>query len=130
MDTRVDLVLEPELHAASRARNRVASELPELPGRLRDDVLVVVSELVTNAVLHGSGRVHLVVLSDVEHLLISVEDDRATFGARTPDSRGLDLVAALSTACGVHPSAHGKTAWAELPVAAGARRSSPLRGSR
>jgi CheY-like chemotaxis protein/anti-sigma regulatory factor (Ser/Thr protein kinase) len=90
-------------------------------GLAADDARLVVSELVTNALVHASTRCELRVRRLGRVLRLSV-DDR---GAGTPDlqapdeasehGRGLLLVSAVCTAWGVEASPDGgKRVWAEL----------------
>ena len=88
------------------------------------DAALVTSELFTNAVLHGSGRVDVYVTLDPEALRIAVVDD----GRRTPDrwprrgatptlgGRGLRIVDALASTWGNNFDPAGRTrVWAEMP---------------
>lgn len=83
-----------------------------------DDVLLLVSELVTNALVHGDGIPQLRLRCDSFRVRIEVEDS----GAGTPASRspgptggwGLNLVERLSAAWGVSHGAGGKVVWCEL----------------
>lgn len=93
-------------------------------GDVHDTAMLVVSELVTNAVVHTDG--HLVaceLLNGVERLRITVQDQgSAPTGPRvchTVDEergRGLLLVEAVSSAWGAYESKHGpgRIVWAEL----------------
>ena len=87
-----------------------------VPVALTEDVLVVVSELVTNAIEHGHGAVGLRVRCYDGELLIEVTDDNpspAQLRAAGDDDacgRGLFLVAALSRDWGVGDD--GRTTWA------------------
>ncbi len=108
------------------ARRLLASLLAEVEGghRFLDTGLLLVSELVTNAVVHGTPREHLVWLSlDVNEyrLRIEVHDARAD---REPvlravlgddeSGRGLFLVKLLSQRWGCCPRSHvGKIVWSE-----------------
>ncbi|MFZ4236227.1 ATP-binding protein [Streptomyces murinus] len=102
---------------------------------LADDVALVVSELMTNALLHGSLRGRLIrlrVLTTAATLRVEVSDPR---GERRPNlravpgdqqfGRGLLLVQALADDWGVAPRVGvGKTVWAQwslglTPVAEG-----------
>jgi anti-sigma regulatory factor (Ser/Thr protein kinase) len=50
------LELEPEPAAARRARDAIAAQMQDrLPERAYEDLRAVVSELVTNSVVHGPG---------------------------------------------------------------------------
>ncbi|MDI3388620.1 SpoIIE family protein phosphatase [Streptomyces sp. B-S-A8] len=104
--------------------------------RLADDAAVLVSELVTNAVVHAGTDVE--VLCRLEYaqendegegaaLLVEVTDHhpaRPVHGASTDDhagdgpeyGRGLHLVASLSESWGITYRTGSKTVWARLPV--------------
>ncbi|WP_343242426.1 MULTISPECIES: SpoIIE family protein phosphatase [unclassified Streptomyces] len=101
--------------------------------RLADDAVLLVSELVTNAVVHAGTAVELMCrLDDVlpgeltETLLIEVADhhpSRAVRGDHRPPSlgtpeygRGLHLVATLSESWGITYRTGTKSVWARLPV--------------
>ncbi|MFF1809087.1 SpoIIE family protein phosphatase [Streptomyces sp. NPDC058251] len=103
--------------------------------RLTDDAVVVVSELVTNAVVHAGTDVELLCHLDSPDdgppgpLVVEVSDHHPARGVRddsverpygTPEyGRGLRLVAALSEAWGITYRPGVKTVWARLPVGAG-----------
>lgn len=103
--------------------------------RLRDDAVVIVSELVTNAVVHAGTDVELVCrfeLGDdggagvLDAVIIEVSDHHPSRAVRedaaerpygTPEyGRGLRLVSALSEAWGITYRTGVKTVWARLPV--------------
>ncbi|MGI5198430.1 SpoIIE family protein phosphatase [Streptomyces sp. CA-288835] len=85
---------------------------------------LVVSELVTNAIRHGSPPVRLRLIHDDDDatLICEVSDGSATAPhlrrAKTYDEggRGLLLVAQLTERWGSRPTDDGKTIWAELSV--------------
>ncbi|WP_406329860.1 SpoIIE family protein phosphatase [Streptomyces sp. NBC_00203] len=100
--------------------------------RLIDDAVVVVSELVTNAVVHAGTDVDLlcrlegvsdeapgplvVEISD-HHPSRALRDDAVERPYGTPEyGRGLRLVASLSEAWGITYRPGIKTVWARLPV--------------
>ncbi|NUK00320.1 ATP-binding protein [Streptomyces lunaelactis] len=131
----------PTRHRALRATRAVAAAVPELrhfarrtaqqwaiPDESSDALSLVVSELVTNAVLHsGSADVTALIVFDGVAVTVEVtdsgrwlarganrcvaEDEDADFG------RGLDLVRACTSWCMVQPSAAGTRVVARLPVA-------------
>ncbi|WP_262505335.1 SpoIIE family protein phosphatase [Streptomyces sp. TRM68367] len=126
---------------AARALVRAAiAEWAELglPGtehvtdRLADDASLVVSELVTNAVVHAGTDVELAcwMEGDVEGtaaLLVEVSDQHPSRAPRGSDAaevpgeipeygRGLGLVAALAEAWGITYRTGTKTVWARLPA--------------
>lgn len=89
-----------------------------------DDALLVTSELFTNAVMHGSGRIDIYVTLDPEALRIAVVDD----GRRIPDrwprreamptlgGRGLRIVDTVASTWGNNFDPAGRTrVWAEMP---------------
>ncbi|MDL4812860.1 ATP-binding protein [Actinomadura opuntiae] len=87
-----------------------------------DDIVLVVDELVTNAVVHGTGPVRLALRLDGARLTGEVGDadpaappDPAPAAPRGLDwseaGRGLLLVAALATGFGARTHPAGKTVW-------------------
>lgn len=87
-----------------------------------DEVLLLASELVTNAILHGRSEVRVEVACVDFHIRVTVHDEnsrRPVMVSQDPDAldgRGLALVAALSSDWGVDDEAEGKAVWFELPV--------------
>ncbi|GAA0372869.1 ATP-binding protein [Streptomyces blastmyceticus] len=92
---------------------------------LTDDVRLCVSELATNAVVHGTGNGFLVRLSaDDGYLHLEVHDEQPRWPEfRCPthtmtSGRGLHLVAALSAGWGVEPRRpSGKIVWSRFRIA-------------
>jgi anti-sigma regulatory factor (Ser/Thr protein kinase) len=113
--------LEPDQSAPTNARRyaRLWASNEGLPKMVVDDVALVVTELVTNAVLHGeppievdltnrSGRVRGNV-SDGSTVLprqIPAPDERGGFGLRIVESRTANW--------GVTPHEGGKSIWFEI----------------
>ncbi|MEN8655655.1 ATP-binding protein [Streptomyces sp. 21So2-11] len=92
-----------------------------------EDVLLVVSELVTNACLHAEGPEALRVSSDGKVLRLEVIDrsggqpaPRTPHRAGRPGGHGMFIVQRLCVDWGVvrHSEAPGKTVWAELAAPA------------
>jgi serine phosphatase RsbU (regulator of sigma subunit)/anti-sigma regulatory factor (Ser/Thr protein kinase) len=106
------------------------SHLPgteHLTDRLEEDALVVVSELVTNAVVHAGTDVELTChLEESGALVVEVldhhpsrapRDGEAEAAYETPEyGRGLRLVARLAESWGVTYRRGAKTVWARLPA--------------
>ncbi len=96
------------------------ARLPEELTDLTDDALLIVSELVTNAITAGSATVELSLELSADCLLLRVHDQAPglpAMGAPAPDAiggRGLSIVDALSTEWGVQQADPGKTTWAAL----------------
>ena len=83
--------------------------------------MLLVSELVTNAIRHGKGVVHLAVKQAPERLCVEVSDaGPGSPATRLPSAeeasgRGLLMVDRLSSDWGVTPSdGGGKTVWFAL----------------
>ncbi|MFF1713735.1 SpoIIE family protein phosphatase [Streptomyces sp. NPDC058268] len=101
--------------------------------RLADDAVLLVSELVTNAVVHAGTTVELLCRLDeaglgesTDTLVIEVSDHHPARAVRseptpqppgTPEyGRGLQLVATLSDSWGITYRTGTKAVWARLPV--------------
>lgn len=86
-----------------------------------EDVVLVVSELVTNALLHGHGTPVVRLLDGDGHVRVEVCDDSPLLPVShrvTPTSGlGLRVVEQLSSAWGASRRGRGKVVWCELPVA-------------
>jgi anti-sigma regulatory factor (Ser/Thr protein kinase) len=107
------------------ARHWALSELTSMYanlGSVSSDIQVVVSELVTNAVLAGCSRLLLVIDGHHSFVRIATEDDAPGFPVKqepTSDrthGRGLLVTDALSSRWGVDPDGGGKTVWADVPL--------------
>jgi serine phosphatase RsbU (regulator of sigma subunit) len=110
-----------DISVLRRARVTVVDRAKELGyGFLADDAALVVSELVTNALLHGGGCTGVAAGAIEGGLRIEVRDGSRVppmLGRPSDDSltgRGLRLVASLSARWGSDPEDGGKVVWAEL----------------
>lgn len=125
---RATLPGSPLAPGSARALVRAAlAEAPGVPARLADDAMAVVSELVTNAVVHAGTDVHVEWrLEETGAFVIEVSDRHPSRAPRdagggeapydTPEyGRGLRLVATLAESWGVTYRAGAKTVWARLP---------------
>src|SRR4051794_26122726 len=80
LDVRFAVSLPATNDAARNARRTVEHHLSDLLGtRALEDLLVVVSELVTNAVLHGHGEIGLRIAFDGSHVAGTVSEDGRGF---------------------------------------------------
>ena len=124
---RIDLSARPE--AAGQARRFAHACLLDWQlDRLTDDVDLVVSELVTNALLHarGEGRraapIRLEVLREAGSLVCRVTDGSAAppaqeaVGDSAENGRGLFLVDVLSAQWGWFSGPAGKSVWARFDL--------------
>ncbi|MCW2667873.1 MAG: hypothetical protein JWN57_2835 [Frankiales bacterium] len=116
-----ELSLALQADAVPTARRFVRRSLQGAPQVAVEDAELVVTELVTNAVLHGAAPVTVRVGRVDERVRLEVGDTGQQMPVRPRHSteamtgRGLELVAALSASWGVIPGATGgKVIWAEL----------------
>ena len=109
------------------ARSFVASVLESKGVPVTDDVLLVTSELVTNAVRHGEGEIEVRV--DVGHRAVRLEvldegsaavpEPPGVMPVDGPGGWGLHLVRAVAQAWGSGLDPHGRTlVWAEVGLPA------------
>lgn len=123
--------MTPESARAARRQARLAcAEHGVADGRC-DDVVLVLSELLGNAVRHGSPPVRYTVAPDGPDILVTVEDGHpsppaglmdagpvtsstSSAPADTESGRGLHIVAALSRTWGWRSTSAGKLIWARL----------------
>ncbi|BFV56495.1 ATP-binding protein [Kitasatospora sp. CMC57] len=89
-----------------------------------DDVLLLISELLANALMHAGGPLDLVLHGTATTLRVEVTDaDRTVprpkepYRAGAPGGHGLHIVGRLSDRWGVEVSEHGKTVWLEIGAA-------------
>ncbi|MHC5907314.1 SpoIIE family protein phosphatase [Streptomyces sp. S6] len=115
--------LAPEPAQVRRARAAVAEQLHEWGlARLVDNAVLMVSELVTNAVRHAPGQAVVLRLVRGETLLCEVDDaghELPTFldaGALDEAGRGLRVVSTLAREWGASRSGAGKSVWFELTL--------------
>lgn len=113
--------LDPRPESARRARRVVAEALVDA---VRPDLVetaeLLVSELVTNAVVHARTSIDLVVTAGPEGLRVAVHDgsahlpSRRHYGRAATTGRGLELVSLLAHRHGTDTDDAGKTVWFEL----------------
>ncbi|HEY5335420.1 MAG TPA: ATP-binding protein [Mycobacteriales bacterium] len=92
-------------------------------GDLCDNAVLLTSEVVTNAVIHGRSEARLRVVVDAERIRVEVGDDNSRYPViQTPDEdaldgRGLRLLDVVATDWGVRDDKIGKTVWFEIRAA-------------
>ena len=107
--------------SAATARRATRSFIPGLPIDA-ESALLIVSELVANAVQHGIGPIDVRLAWDGQALRIEVSDADPGFehvsttplSARYDHGRGLALTDLLATDWGARPNVAGKTVWATV----------------
>jgi anti-sigma regulatory factor (Ser/Thr protein kinase) len=114
-------------HAPRDARAFVADALRAFGcAELIDDAVLVVSELATNAMVHGRSDFTVSVTQIERAVTIAVGDAGAGPPARrrarasSTNGRGLQLVAGVASSWGVTPHTVGKVVWANLSTASSA----------
>ena len=126
MSLRAHLDLLPEPASAGAGRRAVAEVLTDwgLPQETVSDAMLVVSELVTNAVLHAPATdplgLDLSVVGGV--LRVALSDGSARHPRRrTPTGqdeggRGIGILDALASRWGVNDLSGGKSMWFEIDL--------------
>jgi PAS domain S-box-containing protein len=91
--------------------------------QLADTACLLVSEILTNAVLHARHTIGLRLHQTAREVIAEITDDNTRLPQRTlpapgdESGRGLTLVEALATTWGARPSSSGKTVWFTLAIA-------------
>jgi two-component sensor histidine kinase len=116
--------LPSDLSAASTARGHVAEVCAGLPDETVYTARLLVTELVSNAVLHGRGSIRLTVARDHTGVRVEVHDESPHLPEvmdRLPMAEhgaGLRLVSAMAATWGAEPLTDGqpgKRVWFTLP---------------
>lgn len=121
------LQLAPDDRAPAMARAHVRDCAVGLPVDIANDALLLTSELVTNAVEHGSPQIVLKVRSGASQIIVHVHDDgvglpepsRTSPSSSNPYGRGLRIVDAIATRWGIdfaEGGEPGKDVWFTLSV--------------
>ncbi|WP_165570405.1 SpoIIE family protein phosphatase [Aeromicrobium sp. IC_218] len=90
--------------------------------KLEDAVLLLVSEMVTNALVHARSTAHLALWQLSDAVRIEVSDDSPheprprLASAEATGGRGMLLIEALSSRWGTMERREGKTVWAQVPA--------------
>ncbi|HEY8302461.1 MAG TPA: ATP-binding protein [Jatrophihabitans sp.] len=122
----IEIPLPADVRAPGEARGFVRERLPELGEDVLDDVTLIVSELVSNAVQHGQPDIVLRMIVEPLSIDVSVLDHGTTVPSRdvqvpmetATSGRGLSIVDRLASDWGVLPlePGRGKHVWARLKV--------------
>jgi len=105
--------------AVQATRSLVRSTLTswQLPSSVAEDVVLVVSELVTNALVHGKAPVELHIRATAAEVVVQVLDGATSLPRQlrpTADDehgRGLQIVARLADRWGTRATSNGKAVW-------------------
>lgn len=115
----VTLQVESSVNAPGESRSRLESMRATLEPRY-EDVMLVVSELVSNSVRHGaSDGIDVKVTARAGRIRIEVSDHGPGFAADDPrgDGLGLSIVEKLADRWGMQDGRQRFTVWAELSSA-------------
>jgi anti-sigma regulatory factor (Ser/Thr protein kinase) len=114
----LDLTLPRRAIGVRTGRDALIGLRAELGLQSHEDARLLVSELLTNAVVHGAGeQMRLRVSAEDGEYLFEVSDDGPGFAPPPParDRRGLVLVDRIATAWGVDDGP-GTHVWFRLPT--------------
>jgi two-component sensor histidine kinase len=114
--------LDPDLHAPRIGRRAAEHYFTHISDAACSAMVIVVSELVTNAVLYGGPPIELRLQLDKRGAYVEVEDGDAHMAPLKADSRGLRIVEAVALRWGIKHGTNRKSVWAYLPVGPGAAR--------
>jgi len=119
----VEVPRERALMFDVRSQARLAMRSWMLLDDVVDTATVVASELATNALVHGRGRVELRLRLTRDRLVLESVDSgqhmprRRRAGDEDEGGRGLHLVAELADRWGFRATDEGKVVWAEIDLA-------------
>jgi anti-sigma regulatory factor (Ser/Thr protein kinase) len=119
--TSVSWRLEPDTARVAEARRIVGEVLTDWGCEgLIPDAQLVVTELITNAIVHAESPCQVTLDLTDDRLRIQVTDEDPSVPEPQPydlmreGGRGLLIVGALAAAWGIDEATRGKTVWAEL----------------
>lgn len=117
----IEVTLPPDTDTPRRARRFIQDALDEgAPDDVVDIAVLLVSEVVTNAVLHARSEVCVGITWQSGRVRVEVSDRSPVrpvarrFAEDAGTGRGMLLVEELADAWGMRPAADGKVVWFEL----------------
>ncbi len=116
------ITLPPEVSSTPAARRWLIERLDDLPLDVVDSAVLLVSELVTNAVLHAGTDLVVTVHRLADRIRVDVADGSTQepvvrdYPTEASTGRGLTLFDTLASNWGVELSTRGKIVWFELLV--------------
>lgn len=111
---------EPEPLSVRNIRQIVGKGLRDTTTH-SDDVVLVASELATNAVIHAQTAFRVRLTAQNHIIRLEVTDQSSTIPVMEElgqAQRGLRIVQAVATDWGIDPTPTGKTVWAEFELPA------------
>ena len=119
---KLDVPADPGAVRQGRSFTTVTLREWSLPEALIQDATLVVSELLTNAIVHGRAPVRLRLRKTPDELTIEVGDRSSALprklraGPHDLHGRGLAIVAELAGRWAARPDGDGKTVWCTIPI--------------
>jgi anti-sigma regulatory factor (Ser/Thr protein kinase) len=125
MSASFEMAVQGDLEAARVARDAIAASDPTLAPLVREDLSLLVTELVTNAVLHGGAATDRPLQVELRRqngrIRVEVIDPGTGFEQPSPPTNGdwssgwgLFLVDRIAASWGVSPAPAGTCVWFEL----------------
>ena len=115
--------LAPDVGAPQRAREIVLGAIADLPKVVQDDVVLLVSELVSNSVMHveatPNDNIGLLVAQEQDVLHVEVSDRSSRIAHRRPAGAGgygLNLVDRLASRWGAELRSGRNVTWFDVRV--------------
>jgi anti-sigma regulatory factor (Ser/Thr protein kinase) len=108
--------------SAARVARRWVLEQIDVPATYRQDIALLVSELVTNAVLHARTKLVVGVTDLGDGVLVTVEDrdlvepQQQPYSSTRTSGRGIQLMDTLADRWGIEKDESGKTVWCLVRV--------------
>lgn len=119
-----ELVVSGDTTEVRRARRFVQDLACGSCAGVCESAVLLTSELVTNAIIHGRSEARLQVRAGAGRIRVEVGDDNSRLPALQTtdddalDGRGLQILTTVADAWGVYPSDIGKVVWFEVSCAA------------
>jgi anti-sigma regulatory factor (Ser/Thr protein kinase) len=117
--TSANLRLQPRVDAPGQARRHLEQTCQHLPPTVRSDACLILSEIVTNAVVHARTMITIAIECDHNAVAVAVTDNSSEAPQRKhhddldESGRGLLLIEELATSWGYDTSSdgEGKVIW-------------------
>lgn len=93
-----------------------------LPDGVVEDAMLIVSELLTNAIVHGRPPIRLRLRKTLDELAIEIDDAASAMPRKlraSPEDlhgRGLAIVAEVGARWAARADGYGKTVWSTIPI--------------
>jgi anti-sigma regulatory factor (Ser/Thr protein kinase) len=119
------MMMSPQTRLVAAARSFVRRTCLDAfaDSEMCDSAVLLTSEVVTNAILHGRGGIRIDVVADAVGVRVDIEDrgpGRPVVRPLDPDAvhgRGMVIVAAAASTWGIERSFGAKTVWFQLGAA-------------